>query len=444
MQALSRNKTSCMKKVLIITYYWPPSGGPGVQRCVKFAKLLPEFGYEPIIVTVDPDQASYPLIDASLINEVSPNIQVHKTKTFEPFKIYSNFIPGAELPKPGFANESNVGVLKKIARFIRGNFFIPDARIGWNAFALKKCRKIIQEENITAILSSSPPHSTQLIAMKLSQETGIPWIADLRDPWTDIYYNRNFYRLEFARKKDARLERMILENANIIITVSETIKELFKSKSAKINPEKIHIIPNGYDILDFPDTTEESRESFTITYTGTMSDDYPISPFIKTIETFLTSKPQLNIKFKVIGKISEDILNQLNNSKLSEILTNLGYLNHAETIKMMRKASALLLIIPDVSNNEGIITGKLFEYLAARRPIICYGPVHGDASKIISKCESGRTFDYNDITKASKWIYDTYTQWNEYPTLKSGNSSIEEYSRQNQAKVLSEIINTFI
>jgi glycosyltransferase involved in cell wall biosynthesis len=444
MPAENQHKANRMKKVLIITYYWPPSGGPGVQRCVKWAKYLPNYGFEPIIVTVDPEKASYPLIDESLINELSSSIQVFKTRTFEPFNLYTKIIPGANIPKPGFADESNPGLSKKIARFIRGNLFIPDARIGWNRFALNQCRKLIKKEKIAIILASSPPHSTQLIAMQLSREYGIPWIADLRDPWTDIYYNRNLFRLSFARRNDARFEKMVLENADRLITVSDSLKKLFQSKSNKIDPDTIHVIPNGFDNNDFPEQSVDSDQCFSITYTGTMSDDYPIIPFIKSVEFILLKNPSLEFKINMVGQISDKIINLFKTSRISQFLNIQGYLIHSESINLIRKASALLLIIPDVSRNEGIITGKLFEYLAARRPIICFGPIHGDASKIIARCSSGKAFDYNESEKAAKWLLDLHKQWSMGSKLIVGNEHIGDYSRQKQTQTLGHILKSLL
>ena len=433
-----------MKKILIITYYWPPSGGPGVQRCVKIAKYLPAYGYEPIIVTVDPEKASYPLIDSSLVNDLSGDLNVYKTNTSEPFKIYSRIIPGAKLPTPGFANENRKGVFNKLAKLIRGNLFIPDARKGWNKYALQQCRKIIQKEKISLILTSSPPHSTQLMAMQLSKESGIPWIADLRDPWTDIYYNRHLYRLSFAIRKDSRLEKRVLENADAITTVSEALKELFSSKSNKIDVGKIFVIPNGFDASDFHDHIKYTDNYFSITYTGTMSDDYPIGAFIKAMESLLENNENCNIRINIVGQITDNVLNQLRQSKIAHLMNIHGYMSHTESISMMQKTTVLLLIIPNAPNNEGIVTGKLFEYLAARRPILCFGPPNGDASKIIAKCNSGIAFGYNHADQAAAWLSNLLIQWKHGSELRVGNSYVSDYSRQKQTQYLAQIISELV
>ena len=181
-----------MNKALIITYYWPPSGGAGIQRWLKFAKYLPEFGWQPVILTVNEQHAVYPLTDNSLEKEVANNITVYRTAATNWFRFYSS--NKAKVPSAGFASNLNNSIKGKISRFIRGNFFIPDPRRGWNKFAFAKACEIIEKENITTIITTSPPHSTQLIGLKLKKKfKELKWIADLRDPWTDIYYYDMFY-----------------------------------------------------------------------------------------------------------------------------------------------------------------------------------------------------------------------------------------------------------
>ena len=198
-----------IKKVLIITYYWPPSGGAGVQRWLKFVKYLPEFNIHPYVLSVDPQYASFPVLDESLEKEVPESVQVFKTKSREPFSFYKKITGESEIPYAGFVNQGNPGLLNKIARVIRGNLFIPDARVGWNKFALKKAIEIIQKYEIDTLITTSPPHSTQLIGLKLKNKTGVNWIADLRDPWTDIYYYKQMYHTIWAKKLDEKYEKKV-------------------------------------------------------------------------------------------------------------------------------------------------------------------------------------------------------------------------------------------
>ena len=215
-----------MKKVLIITYYWPPSGGAGVQRSLKFVKYLPLFGIEPIVITVDAEQATYPILDSTLLNEVSEDVRVVRTRSFEPLKILSAIKGKESVPHGGFANSNKESITQRTLRFIRGNFFIPDARKGWVSFAVKAASEIIEKEKIDTVFVSSPPHSSQLIGLELKKKYNIKWIADMRDPWTDIYYYKDLLQTKFSAARDAVYERQVLEGADEVISVSEPINKI--------------------------------------------------------------------------------------------------------------------------------------------------------------------------------------------------------------------------
>jgi len=251
-----------VKKVLIITYYWPPSGGSGVQRWLKFVKYFRDFGIEPIVLTVAPEFAALPNLDESLEDEIPVGIEVHKTRAKSPFGFYKKIKKGA-VPNSGFAGEGKANLFDNLFRFIRGNFFIPDARIGWNKFALEKARELIQLHGIDTIITSSPPHSTQLIGLQLKKEFNIKWLADLRDPWTEIYYNKLLLRTNWAKKIDYRYEQTCLQNADTLIVVSEDIKRRFGEARETIL-EKIHVIPNGFDEEDF--SKEQTKNDAGVKY----------------------------------------------------------------------------------------------------------------------------------------------------------------------------------
>ena len=225
---LLQEKLFSVKKVLLITYYFPPSGGAGVQRWLKTIKYLPEFGVEPIVLTVDPNVASYPQVDTALCNEVPDFVKVYRTTTKEILSLYKRVSPQKQVPYGGFANEPNPTLLQKISRFIRGNFFLPDPRKGWNKYALAKAKEIIETEAIETIVTTSPPHSTQLIGLELKRQyPHLKWVADLRDPWTDIYYNEDLYPTRLAKKRNLRYECSVLQNADQVITVSEECRRVF-------------------------------------------------------------------------------------------------------------------------------------------------------------------------------------------------------------------------
>lgn len=389
-----------MNKVLIVTYYWPPGSGAGVQRWLKFSKYLPQYGWEPVILTVDPEYATWPARDNSLENEVPSGLKVYKTKATDYFRLYSR--DKSKIPAAGFAVDSRRGFREWLVRFIRGNFFIPDPRKGWNRHAFKQACQIIENEKIRNVITTSPPHSTQLIGLKLKRKfPEVKWIADLRDPWTDIYYYDQFHHTFMSRLIDHNYEKAVLKSADRIITVGNSLKELFASKYAG-SSEKIEVICNGYDRDDFKGLTGVNPEVFTISYIGTLSDSYPVNGFLKALRLFQDQKTDFRLKF--IGLVSDSqkeiILSAIECSKVEFI----SYVDHISAIKHMLGSTVLLLIIPYHKSSRSIITGKLFEYMASGKPVLCLGPVDGDAAGILRLGNHGATFDYTDSERISMYL----------------------------------------
>ncbi len=388
----TKNKlNNVLQKVLILTYYWPPSGGAGVQRWAKFSQYLKDYGYDPVVVTVDPEKASYALRDDSLVDEVS-QIEVVKTNTFEPFQLYKKLLGKKEIPYAGFANEARPGVLEKMSRFVRGNLFVPDARKGWNQFALPVARRLIKKYNIKNLITSSPPHSTQLMGLKLKSEFDLNWVADLRDPWTDIYYYPLLYHTRWAAVKDKKWEKKVLQQADRVVVVSESIKALYAAKIPESGEKKIRVIPNGYDEKDFSGIKRKQNAVFTITYTGTVAGNYHLDEFFHVIAGLTESA--LHVRF--VGRVSPEYISLIRSLKLEDKIIFIPHVHHAEAIRYMTSSDVLLLVIPDVPDNAGILTGKLFEYLASGVPVLGIGPEQGDAAAILRKCRAGVMFDYGD------------------------------------------------
>ena len=413
-----------MNKVLIITYYWPPSGGAGVQRWLKFSKYLPQFGWEPVILTVDPEFASYPAIDNSLEKEIPGGIKVYRTKATDWFRIYGK----SKVPSAGFAKNSDDTIKGKISRFIRGNFFIPDPRRGWNKFAFKKACEIIEKEEIRHIITTSPPHSTQLIGLKLKKRfSAIRWIADLRDPWTDIYYYSKFYPSLFSRKLDLCYERSVLEKSDEIITVGNTLKNSF-SQAQKIDENKITIITNGFDESDYTTVTSIRPGKLIITYVGTISESYPVAGLIGALEDLYEKK--IDFTLRITGDLSQKIRNLITSDIPASSVEFTPYLEHSLAVKSIMDSSVVVLIIPDHKSNKGILTGKLFEYLASGVPILCLGPADGDAAGIIARAKAGATFEYKDEKGISSFLCSAAD------TFKPDKDYIKEFSRVNLTRMI--------
>ena len=423
-----------MKKILIITYYWPPSGGPGVQRWLKFSKYLPEFGYDPIIITVDPEKAEYPIKDHTLEQDVRAGQIVYRTDCSGIYEYYKKLTKAQSAPYSGFVNEGTPSLKQKIARFIRGNFFLPDARRGWNKHAYHQAIQIIQEEKIDAVITTGPPMSTHLVGQKLKKRFHLHWIADFRDPWTDIYYYNKMYPTPIAKAIDRKYERNVLLNADQVITVSDYIKKQLAAKSPAIQASKIKVIANGFDAEDF-DLTIPKEDIFTITYTGTLAADYTIDSFIHSVKRLSTSG---KLKLRFVGKVDQGIAQKLS-EQLGDFVEIHSFVAHANAIKYMKSSSVLLLIIPNIEGSKGNLTGKLFEYIGSRTPILCLGPTDGDAAAIIQVCKAGKTFEYDDEEGMFQFLTSLLNNFDPQSPIKE-NNVVNRYSRKSLTQSLTQIL----
>lgn len=425
-----------MKKVLIITYYWPPSGGAGVQRTLHFAKYLGDYNCITYLLTVDPAYASYPVIDESLKSIVPSNLNVTYTKSFEALNILSAVAGKDKVPYGGFTNQKKSSLFQDLLKWIRGNFFIPDARVGWVKYATQKAAELIREHQIDCILISSPPHSSQLIGLKLKKEfPHLKWVADLRDPWTDIYYYKELLHTNWAKKKDLALEKKVLERADSILVVSNYIKYAFAEKSLKVNVDKINVLPNGFDENDFLIEESKSDDKFYITYVGTMADSYKPAVFFEALSELITANNLDHLVFRFVGSVPQHIKEQLQELKINAEF--IGHVKHQDAVNFMKKTNLLLLVIPDAPGAEGILTGKLFEYLGAKKRIIGIGPSNGDAATILKECNAGVMFDRSDKKGLFKFLFEEIVNDNRHQL---NNDEVKKYTRKQLANQLSTII----
>ncbi|MFY9518129.1 MAG: glycosyltransferase family 4 protein [Schleiferiaceae bacterium] len=394
------------KRILVATYYWPPAGGPGVQRWLKTAQALKQLGHDVEVLTVDPAYATYPLRDESLTAEAE-GITVHSTRARDWFGTYQKLTRRKEVPFSGFANQAGKpGPIQRLSRWVRGNLFIPDPRRGWNPYAVAEALKQHAINPYDLVVTSGPPHSSHLIGLEL-QRRGLRWWADFRDPWTDIYYYRMFYPSAWARRRDTELERSVLERAERVLTVSDDLKRLLASK---LNGDsgKFLVVPNGYDPADFvADAPVPNNPVRTLVYTGTLTLDYPLEALYTALRTYCRQHGALKLVFA--GRPAQEAKDALESlaRELPLSVEFKGYLPHAESVALLQGADALLLLIPELPNNRGILTGKLFEYLGSGRPIWGFGPVDGDANAIVRETHAGALFE--DAHKASEAL----AQWPE-------------------------------
>lgn len=424
-----------MNKILIITYYWVPSGGSGVQRWLKFVKYLPQLGWEPIVLTVDANKASYPQIDNTLEKDIPQSVRVERTNTREILNVYKKVSPEKEIPFGGFSDEKPPSLFQKISRFIRGNFFLPDPRKGWNKYAYKRACEIIEKENIKYVVTTSPPHSTQLIGLKLKKKfPAIRWIADFRDPWTDIHYYKKLYPTAIAHNINKRYECNVLENADKIIVTCEATKNTLLSKSSRLKTDKFSVITNGFDTDDFVTVKRNLLGKFTITYIGILYNTTDIEGFLDAFSQ-LNDKENCLLRFVGHSGIISAEINKRNLQTYTEILPQV---KHEEAIQLMADSSVLVLLAPNNDKASFFLPGKLFEYLASRRPILCIASPDNEIRQIIEKCNAGKSFDYHETDKMLDFLNEQKNNWSISGISELTNDSYMQYSRKELTNSLSQ------
>lgn len=423
------------KKLLIITYYWPPAGGPGVQRWLKFVKYLPDFGVQPIVYI--PENPTYPIVDHELIREVSDKAIILKNPIFEPYQLAS-FLSKNKTKKMNsgiIPNQKKQSFLDKIFLWIRGNLFIPDARVFWVKPSVKFLEKYIHENEIDTIVTSGPPHSLHLIGLELKQKLNVKWFADFRDPWTTIGYQKSLRLSSYAAQKHKSLEHQILNSADMIIVTSNSTKIEFQA----ITTKPITVITNGYDTENVEKQTLDSK--FSLAHIGSFLSERNPKILWESLVEMLNEIPdfQKHLEIKLIGAVSQEVLETIAQFGLNMYLNNLGYVSHKEAIEHQRRSQVLLLIEINSEDTKSIIPGKLFEYMVSERPIIAIGPTNSDFAEIITNTNTGVFFDYSEKIKLKRVLLDYYNQFLE-AKLKSNPVGLQQYSRKSLTEKLVELI----
>ena len=421
--------------ILIITYYWPPSGGSGVQRWMYFAKYLKLLGCNPIVLTVDPRYASYNLKDLSLYSQIK-DIETHKTFSLEVLNLYSFLKSGNKtrsIPQSYIPNKS---IFDKITSFIRLNLFIPDSRIGWNYFAFKKAKKIISNNKIDYVITTGPPHSSHLIGEKIHKKYNLKWIVDLRDPWSELFYLKDRFRFNFSKKLNNKLEINVIEKADAIITtVGDRYHKILKSKIT--NSKKIHQIYNGYDKLNYDKIEEIKPKKFNIVFTGMLTQNHNYETFHEVLKTLNPKENNLNLILTLAGRIDKKIIKIFSN-KIE--LINKGYIDHNSAISTIK--SSHLLINFNYKNTEetDMVSGKLIEYLASGSPIINFSNSAKESEVILKISPKSFTANNNNINQAVTFIKNEYSEWLVGQYKKQNLTNISSLSRENLTKKLFDII----
>ena len=424
-----------MKKVLIITYYWPPAGGPGVQRWLKFVKYLPEFNIKPIVYC--PKNPAYPTIDYSLYRDLSDELTVLKHPINEPAKILNKFfrVKINNYSKGIIPKVNKQSLLDRLLIFIRGNFFVPDSRIFWVRPSVKYLSNYISNNHIDTIITTGPPHSTHLIGMELKSKFKLKWFSDFRDPWTEIGYHNSLKLNSIIKKKHFKLEKAVLSKSDHVIVTSNRTKTLFSDYTTS----PITVITNGFDTEIQNKITLD--ENFTLTHVGFLSNDRNPQILWSVLSDLVNELKGFKEKFKLVlvGDTSPEILDSINLAGLNPYLKLTGTISHLEAIKYQNQSQLLLLLEANTIAASYIIPGKLFEYLSANRPIIAIGPEFSDIQTIILQTSTGKYFNYLEYEKLKSHILYLFSLYNE-KSLKITAKNIENYSRYNCTKQLSKIL----
>ncbi|WP_445738459.1 glycosyl transferase family 1 [Mariniflexile sp.] len=423
------------KKALIITYYWPPAGGPGVQRWLKFVKYLPDFNIEPIVYI--PENPSYPLIDESLNSEVPESVTILKQPIKEPYKLAGLFSKKSSktISKGIISEEKKQNLIEKAMLYVRGNYFIPDARIGWVKTSVEFLSEYIQKENIGTIITTGPPHSLHLIGLQLKERLGVKWIADFRDPWTTIGYHKQLKLTESSKAKHKTLEKQVLTTADQIIVTSFTTKKEF----LQLTQQPIEVITNGYDKESVDAFQMDSR--FTLSHIGSLLSKRNPEILWKVLSQLIAENDSFSKDFQLnfIGFVSDSVLHSTKKYNLSSYINNVGYVSHKEAIMFQRKSQLLLLVEINSEETKCIIPGKLFEYMVSNRPIIAMGPKGSDVQKIITETNTGNYFNYEDQDSLKRSILEHYKAF-QNNALQIYPIGLQKYSRKSLTEALSKLL----
>ncbi|KFF03743.1 glycosyltransferase family 4 protein [Chryseobacterium luteum] len=428
------------KKILIITYYWPPAGGPGVQRWLKFAKYLPESGWNPVIYT--PENPNYPLLDESLLKDVPQNIEIIKTKIWEPYQLAEKLNKSNKKFKAGqFDVGKNQSWKSRLSIWVRGNFFIPDARVFWVKPSIKFLEQYLKENKIDVVVTSGPPHSLHMIGLGLKKKfPDLKWVADFRDPWTEISYYKHLKLTKNSDRKHRQLESAVFKTADVTLATSYTDAENFRKAGANAV-----CITNGFDESDssapLRKAEQKPQTTFILSYIGVLEQLRNPENLWKVLDELVKENKKFadNFTLKFAGRIDDKILQSIENSSLKNHILNLGYISHDKAVEEMANSNLLLITNFPNESSKGIIPGKIFEYLATGKQIISFGPHEADVSRILAETGAGKHFSYEDTATVKDFILEKYKFW-EKGNIPENTRDIKQFSRKNLTKKLVEIL----
>ncbi len=401
-----------------------------MQRWLKMVKYISHSHWEPIVYTALNPEA--PINDDSLAMDVPSNLMVIRSKVLEPHQLFRVITRSSSNMGPGFTatSGSSLSWIGKIAVWIRGNLFIPDARALWIKPSIRFLKKYLKHNPVDVIITTGPPHSMHLIGLGLKRKTGIKWIADFRDPWTNIDYANDLMLTKRSISKHKKLEKEVVENADAVIVVSKQMGNEF----GLYKQANLHVIPNGFDEEDFSAQPIQQSKHIILTHVGTIPPNRNNPLLWDTFAKLVASRPELatSLKLVFVGNVDSAVVKSIKTSGIEHLCQFEGYVSHKKAIDFMAEASALLLLVNDSPNAQGILTGKLYEYMAAKRPILAYGPKKGNLDELLEETGSGKLFQHNDphqVEEGLGWLINLHkTDFKAYNP-----EEVNNYSRKNQS-----------
>ena len=428
-----------MRRVLLIAYYVPPAGGPAVQRILQFIEHLPDAGWAVDVLTVN--AGAYPNRDPSLLEAIPEGVTVHRTPAFDPLALYARLTSDGDGVPAGSLGEDDGSWLERIARWIRANVFIPDARVGWWPFAVYRGRQLLDRGRFDAIVTSGAPQSVHLIGRSLRRTTGRPWIADLHDPWTDISYYDEFPHTAWAKRLDAHFERSVLREASTVTTVSPSWADLFHGKA----PNRYAVVENGFDADRFEHVEVMSRDAFVVAHVGKLYASRNPTAVWEALASLREQGAVPECRVELTGTVDPVARRSIQQQGLDSVVTVDDFVPHHEAIRRMARSTLLLLVIEPFAHAEGMITSKLYEYLASGRPVLGVGPPDGDAAALLREHDAGTMVAWGDAERAAAVLRAHYEAWDAgTPRPGAAWDAIQVHNRRHQAQRLADVLDAAV
>jgi len=426
-------------KVLIFSYYWPPAGGPGVQRWLYFAKYLAEFGVQPTLVV--PQGAQYPQIDEALVAEIPADVRVQRVPISEPYRWISWLFPQSTKNLTRGIVPTKPSHIQRFMLWIRGNFWVPDARVGWVTKAVRWANNQPDLIEYDWVITTGPPHSVHLIGAALSKKHALKWLADFRDPWTGIHYHNKLRLLPYALKKHQSLEQMVCQRADLLVATSPSTAISLDLLAGK---QKTHCITNGYEPLAQPPSQLRNPEGFVMAHIGALLEERNPSGLWAAIAELVKESPEFAAGFslKLIGHVAPSVSAAIAAHKVQPWVTEQGYMPHHEARIAQWSVDVLLLVEASQPWASEIIPGKFFEYLETQKPILALGPDRWDVHQILSQTDSGFYAESTDVTRIKSLIRKLWQHHMDgQPATRP--TGIDGYTRQNRTHQLATLLHEF-